>query len=288
MAYRKIVLPLTGGPRDEPALACAFEVAKLFNSHVTAVFVKPDATEVLPYLGEGISSGVVQEILDASAQAAAKAGEHARASLVRLAAVHGFKVSDGAGPTGSFSCSFALRQGFYGDVLYEEALLSDLAIFDGPTVADQPALREALETVLLSARRPILLLPDRHWTPLGAKAAIGWDGGLAAAHAVTAAMPWLTRARAVEILQVSSGQIDTALMDRLRDYLRLNGVEAVEHGVQPGAVSTGAALIDAVQRCGADLLVMGGYGHSRWREMVLGGVTRHVLANVPMPVFMAH
>ena len=70
---------------------------------------------------------------------------------------------------------------------------------------------------------------------VGTKVAIGWDGGAAAAHAIAAAIPLLARAEAIEILNVTSGPIDTVQMARLRDYLRLHGLAAVEHGIKGGS-----------------------------------------------------
>jgi len=65
-------------------------------------------------------------------------------------------------------------------------------------------------------------------------------------------------------------------------------LSATEHGINPGSQDTGSALLDTAVRAEAGLLVMGGYGHSRLREMVMGGVTRHVLTHATLPVFMAH
>jgi nucleotide-binding universal stress UspA family protein len=288
MAYRKIVVPVTGAERDSFAVKATLDIAKTFDSWTTALFVKPDASEVLPYLGEGISAGVVQEILDASAEAAQKSSKAAKATVMAVAAEVGVPFQDGAPAGGNASISFRMRQGSLGDVFFEEAGLSDLFVFDGALLPEMPNMRDALETVLLSARRPVLLAPAQRWGHVGAKIAVAWDGGLAASHAVTCAMPFLKRARGVEILSVGSASVTTAEMDRLRDYLRVQGVSAIEHSLAPGDLGTGAAIVDAAQRAGADLLVMGGYGHSRLRELILGGVTRHVLNHVSMPIFMAH
>jgi nucleotide-binding universal stress UspA family protein len=184
--------------------------------------------------------------------------------------------------------SFHVRDGHLPEVIAEEARLSDLVVFDVPAEAKDVTLRDMLESALLNGRKPMLLVPHRSVKIVGAKAAIGWDGGAAAAHAISAALPLLSRAEAIEILNVTTGPIDTVQMDRLRDYLRLHGLSAVEHGINPGSHGTASALIDAAQRAGAGLLVVGGYGHSRLRELVLGGVTRHVFANVTMPILMAH
>jgi len=285
VSYRKILVPLTGGARDSHVLNAAFEVAKAFGSHVSGLYVRPDPSEVLPYLGEGISANVVQEIMEASREATNRAVAVARGTFDRLAKAAGAPVHQAAQP--GIGASFFVRDGLSDAVLTEEARLSDLVVFDTPAEKDM-TLRTAMESVLINGRKPLLLVPHRAVTIVGAKVAIGWDGGAAAAHAIAAAIPLMARAQAIEILNVTSGPIDTVQMDRLRDYLRLHGLAPVEHGINPGAQGTASTLIDAAQRTGAGLLVIGGYGHSRLRELVLGGVTRHVFANVTMPILMAH
>ncbi|NOT42287.1 MAG: universal stress protein [Alphaproteobacteria bacterium] len=288
MAYRKILVPLTGAVRDAHVLAAAFEVAKAFGSHVAGVFVRPDPSEVLPYLGEGVSAGVVQEIMDASRASANRAAAAARATLDEAARKAGAATFDIAQAGTGVGVSFHVRDGLSEDVVAQEARLSDLVVFDTPADAKDVTTRAMLESALLNGRKPLLLVPHKPSKIVGAKAAIGWDGGAAAAHAVSAAIPLLSRAEAIEILNVTSGPLDVMQMDRLRDYLRLQGLTAAEHGINPGSQGTATALIDGAMRAGAGLLVIGGYGHSRLREFVLGGVTRHVFANVTMPILMAH
>jgi nucleotide-binding universal stress UspA family protein len=277
-----------GAARDASVLAAAFDVAKAFGSHVAGVFVRPDASEVLPYLGEGVSAGVIQEIMDASREAANHAAASARASLDEAARKAGAATLDVAQAGEGVGASFHVRDGVSEEVIAQEARLSDLVVFDVPADSKDVAIRAMLESALLNGRKPMLIVPHKSASIVGAKAVIGWDGGAAAAHAISAAIPLLARAQAIEILNVTSGPIDTVQMDRLRDYLRLHGLSAAEHGINPGSQGTATALIDGATRAGAGLLVIGGYGHSRLRELVLGGVTRHVFANVTMPILMAH
>lgn len=288
MAYRRILVPLMGAARDASVLAAAFDVAKAFGSHVAGVFVRPDASEVLPYLGEGVSAGVIQEIMDASRDAANRAAASARASLDEAARKAGAATLDVAQAGEGVGASFHVRDGVSEEVIAQEARLSDLVVFDVPADSKDVAIRAMLESALLNGRKPMLIVPHKSASIVGAKAVIGWDGGAAAAHAISAAIPLLARAQAIEILNVTSGPIDIVQMDRLRDYLRLHGLSAAEHGINPGSQGTATALIDGATRAGAGLLVIGGYGHSRLRELVLGGVTRHVFANVTMPILMAH
>jgi nucleotide-binding universal stress UspA family protein len=286
MAYRKILVPLLGTARDAHVLRAAFDIAKAFGSHVAGVYVRPDPAEILPYLGEGISAGVIQEIMDASRDAAKHAAAGARATLDAAAKDAGAAVHQPAGA--GLGASFHVREGMAEEVVTEEARLSDLVVFDVPVDCKDVSLRATMEQTLLNGRKPLILVPHKAAKIVGGKIGIGWDGGAAAAHAVSSAIPFLARASSVEIFNVTTGPIDTVAMDRLRDYLRLHGLSAVEHGINPGSQQTAAALIDGAQRAGVELLVIGGYGHSRLREMVLGGVTRHVFANVSMPIFIAH
>jgi nucleotide-binding universal stress UspA family protein len=284
MAYRKLLVPLNGTERDNQVLAAAFEIAKPAQAHVTGIYVRPDAAEVLPYLGEGISASVLQEIMDAARAAAARSAAAARGSLDQFAKKNGAAM---AGATG-LSASFCLRDGSMDVVISEEARLSDLVIFPLPGSEGHAALRQAIETTLMHGRSPVLLVPQTPAGVHGTKAVVAWDGSATAARAVAAAIPLLKAASAIEIVSISTGSIQTAEMDRLRDYLRLHGLTATEHGVNPGGQPTGAVLMDVARRAGAGVVVLGGYGHSRWRELVLGGVTRHVLSEATMPVFMAH
>ena len=288
MAYRKILVPLTGATRDVSVLTAAFEVAKAFGCHVAGLFIRPDPSEVLPYLGEGISAGVIQEIMDASRASTSRAARVAQGALEKAAGEAGAQMFDIAQAANGVGASFHLRDGLAREIIAEEAQLSDLVVFDVPAVSKDVSSREMLESALLNGRKPMLLVPHQPAKIVGAKVAIGWDGGATAAHAISAAVPLLSRAPGIEILNVTTGPIDIAKLDRLREYLRLHGLSAVEHGINPGSQGTATALIDAAQRTGAGLLVIGGYGHSRLRELVLGGVTRHVFANVTMPIFMAH
>jgi len=287
MAYRKILVPLVGTARDAVVLRHGFEFAKTFASHVAALFIRPDPAEVIPYLGDGISASVVQEVIDAS-RAAAKTASAAAKSAFEHASKEAGLALEPTGRSSGLGGSYATREGVIDDVVAQEARLSDLVLFDCPAEAQEMGLRAALEAALINGGKPVMLVPRNVAKIAGAKIAIGWDGGAAAAHAISAAIPLLKRAESIEILNVSSGPIDTVSLDRLRDYLSLHGLEAVEHGINPGSGGTAVTLIDAAQRTGAGLLVMGGYEHSRLREIALGGVTRHILANATMPVFLAH
>ncbi len=139
--------------------------------------------------------------------------------------------------------------------------------------------------------RPVLVAPpSAPGAPggLGRKVAISWNGSAQAARAVSAALPLITRADGVVILTVESDRTSASAAPELANYLAWRGVSAETKIFAPANRAVGAALLKECADAGADLLVMGAYTHSRMRQLILGGVTRHVLAEATVPLFMAH
>jgi len=288
MTLRKILVPLTGGERDKSALRTAFTVASQHKSYVEGLFVRPDPSEALPFMGEGVSGTVIQDIINSSKEAAGQAGEAAHQTLTALADEAGItEVKSPRGP--AETCArFVEATGAFEDVVSARARLSDLVIFLAGADERGAGVSEGLQACLMDAGRPILLAPEAAPKTVGGKIVIGWDGGVEAAHAITAAKPFLMHASAVEILNVSKGDLDPALADMLSDYLALHGVESNEHLIDPASRPVGEVLLEEAERGGCDLLVMGGYGHSRLRELLLGGVTRFIISHATVPVLLAH
>jgi nucleotide-binding universal stress UspA family protein len=105
---------------------------------------------------------------------------------------------------------------------------------------------------------------------------------------MSAAIPYLQRAESVEVLSVQRAPLKADATEGVREYLKLHGVHSTERIIDAGSKRIGQALLDAAKEGGADLLVVGGYGRGRLRESLIGGVTRHVIAQAGIAVFMVH
>jgi len=117
---------------------------------------------------------------------------------------------------------------------------------------------------------------------------VAWDGSAPAARALGDAMPMLARARRVEVVVVDDGPDgDTIPGSDAQRHLKRHGIEAGLRRLT-GTRDVADTLLSQASDTGADLLVMGGYGHSRFREFILGGATEGVLASMTLPVLMAH
>lgn len=287
MAIRKILAPLTGGERDRVVLASAFAAAKPFAAHVVALFVRPDPAEAMPFFGEGVSAVVVQEIVDVAKSAADKAAETARATLRSISEEAGVVLLAKPTRTDSVSASFRDVQGNFSDCVTKCARLSDLVAFGPLREEEKPGLTEAFETTLLETGRPLLLsafAPPLHFFE---KIALAWDGSLASAHAVGASMPFLRHASEIEVLSVQRGATPNPNAD-LHEYLALHGLRCTDRIVETQSKPVGQLLLDTAVADGVGLLVLGGYGHSRLRQLFVGGITRHVVSHATVPLFLVH
>jgi len=174
-----------------------------------------------------------------------------------------------------------------------QARYADLVVL-GQAAADDDnegsLLPDLPDYVLLNCGRPVLLVPRTGRFPtIGKRVMVAWNGSVEAAKAVTAALPLLRGAEQVT-LAVLGNSADTLGESPGADialYLARHGVN-VEVLRRPEAADPGKAILSLAADFNVDLLVMGAYGHSRFREMMLGGATRTILATATLPVLMAH
>jgi nucleotide-binding universal stress UspA family protein len=180
------------------------------------------------------------------------------------------------------------------DAFAQQALYADLLVLgqhERTDAAGSGVPADFVESVLAASGRPAVVLPFIGASAMvGDTVAIAWKPTAEAMRAVVAALPFLQQARRVHVLtwgDAPEQAIGGARLD-LASWLHAHGVDATWHRGGPEPERIGELLLSRVFDLGADLLVMGCYGHSRAREWILGGVTRTVLASMTLPVLMAH
>lgn len=286
MPIRKVLVPVHGTESDKPVLNAALLVAKKFGAQAKVLFVRPDPSEALPYLGDGVSGQVIEDLLQAAKEGSDAAVAAAKRSMESEASAAGLPVLTDTGTLPS--ARFGEATGRRDLVVAEESRLSDLVMFSGSEIEDGIAGGDALEGALMSADRPVLIAPKSAAASIGDNILIGWDGSLQASAAVTAAIPFIEKAAKVTILCIDEGDDDGVPNSVLENYLALHGATVNFRFVKADGRAVGEVLLEEAASAGADLLVMGGYGHSRLREFLFGGATQHVRAHTSVPVLMAH
>lgn len=280
---RVILVPLSGEAYDRAALDAAYRVAQPFRSHIVGMFVRPGPLDEL-----GIFEGIPAEMVDRVTRAA-KTSSDQRAKLARQAFDEARAAADAAladRPTGTDTVTARWHQitGADDEILIGHGRLADLIVFAGVRLAEQ---EKRFAAILLGAARPILLVPDQPNETRMGTIVLAWNGSAESTHALSGALPLLLNAERVHVLTAATPRIQVGSGEALADYLGWHGVISEVHPLYPDA-EVGEALLAQAKDLEADLLVMGGYGRSRFRELVFGGVTRHVLTDHDLPVLIAH
>jgi nucleotide-binding universal stress UspA family protein len=299
MAMKTILVPIPDTAVDTAAIEIALMVAKAVTGHVEGLYIETPASITLRTgrLGGyeatrevGLAQGAqrAQEEFARAAEARERAAEQAQAEFQRICVAQGVPVCapDASDPVPS--ASWRQTEGSYASAVTMRAPAYDLMVVPNPSTTT-PA-REIAEHTLLETGRPVLLSPARPEPDPSSSAMIAWSPSLQTWRAVAAAVPLMATARQVEI--VSVGEDEAAVAESRADvirYLGWHGITATARQVKPLSRNIGDTLLHEASEAGIGMLVMGAYSHSRVRELLLGGVTRHVLSNVAVtPVFMAH
>jgi nucleotide-binding universal stress UspA family protein len=288
---KTVLAPATGGDSDAATLASALTIAREFGAHVDVLHVRIDAAATALAMTMDAGSGAFTAGLIGQLEAEAREREAKAADgFRRFCADAGLAVADTPTTGGSSgpSAAWHVETGDEARWIATYGLTADLII--APRRRDSFGDRAVVESALFGSGKPLLIPADATIAPppSSARIAIGWKATPQAARAVELALPFLARAKEIVVLTV--GEQGEEQPDRIACLLRQlawHGLVASSAPLAPGPNGAAATLLSAA--CGrADLLVMGGYGHSRVREWVFGGFTQTVLADAPLPVLIAH
>lgn len=287
MALKDLLVCLDASDRSAVRLRLALDLARRNGSCITALYIRgwSDAQlthrQTAEFAGRSLTD--VQALDDDVEAAIDRAARAQRQELEQLAARHGLVAEwrnlDGDPQT----------------ALPQQARYADLCIMDLNTPAQgSPEGYRFSENMPFVAGRPVLFIPGgEDGGTLGRHVAIAWNSSRAAARAIGDALPLLERAEATTILAVNPADYieahDAPSLQRLIEHLHRHGVQPKTIQAEHVASERIAGELQSLARdAGADLLIAGAYGHSRLREMLLGGVTRDLLARAQMPVMMSH
>jgi nucleotide-binding universal stress UspA family protein len=277
MSYKTILVHADLSPHAPARIRFAAALANAHGAHLLGVATTGVSRFMSADSGLDIEHAVVAGYLD-------RMQEQARQALVQYEAL--------ARECGAGSWEGRLVADDPEGALVLLSRFADLLVLSqtDPGNAVAGAVRDLPEYVILNAARPVLLLPYAGALgKLDGKALVAWDGSLEASRALGQALPLLRNASDVLVAEFNAtaerGQREQA--DDLGAWLARQGVRArVE--AQHAAIDAGNALLSLAADRQAGMLVMGAYGHTRFRELVLGGVTRTVLKSMTAPVLMAH
>lgn len=280
MSYKNILVHLDRGARCGERLEIALNISQSLNAHCVGLFAL-SAARIPSYAKVEAGSIVAEAEARFRGEAAAAAEAVFRGALART----GYALAEWR----------ATNRDALGAVLLS-ARYSDLVVVgqrDAEADDETGVTPEFVDELVLAAGRPVLAIPYAGRFPtIGKNVLIAWNAGREAARAVSDALPLLQKASSVQVVAFDPGKGGADHGDvpgaDIGLFLARHGVK-VQVAQQNGAgLDIGAQILSRAADVGADLIVMGAYGHSRMRELVLGGATRTLLESMTVPVLMSH
>lgn len=288
-SLRVVLVPLFGSGIDAPCLDAALTIADRFGAHVQGLFVRIDPLDAIPVIGEGVSPAVIEQLTQAAAAEMERQSKAARAAFEAGCGKRRVRLIEVPDELGKASAGWTELIGRRDELIARKARVSDLTVLHRPDAETPLELRSVLEATLLGAGRPLLIMPPGGQVASDQTIAIAWNGSTEAARAVAGALPFLDSARMVYVLTAETWRTTGDVGLDLVAYLGWRGIACQPRAVTAGDNEpVGAALVRTATEVGAELMVMGGYGRARLSELVLGGVTRHVLSAAELPLLLGH
>ncbi len=286
MTIKNIFVPTVGPESSGEALETSLFLSRLFGAHVDVLFIKEYLDRVLPTAAEGLAPSVAEEIEVIFRRDRENMEKLSRQKFDGLLDLHRIDLRENSLPMDQPSASWKVANGSARTEIVRRGAAYDLIVVGRP--ANDAAFDPLVEAALFGTGRPVLVAPPEPPETIGERVMIGWNKGVQSARAVQCAMPFLRVAGQVSIFMVVTGAKEGPSPHDIARLLKWHDIDSQVDGVQPDHRNVGEILLSQADSWGADLLVMGAFSHSKLREMILGGVTKHVLAHAEVPVLMVH
>jgi nucleotide-binding universal stress UspA family protein len=275
--FKDIIVNLSAGKSGKIVGNYAISIASRLEAHITGIAIAfvPDIKRAgMAYLSvekiealQRDNEATAEAIVEWFTAATASAGVSAKKRVLRA------NMSNAADQFGRIARRF------------------DLAIVGQVEPDGSPVQAMVSESTLFESGRPMIIVPYVQMAPLKLdRIMVCWDGSRPAARAIADAMPFLKRAKNIEVVSVTSerGKQDEIEGADMGHHLARHGFKVEVTRIMRGELDVEDVLLSHAADSDADFMVMGGYGHSRLREFVLGGVTRSILRTMTVPTLMSH
>ncbi len=278
MPYKTILVHVDNGARAPVRIGVACQLARRFDAHLVGLHALT-VVKLPGYARVAVEGGA--QLGEYQAKLAAETARQAKQVFER-----------GVSAAGLTKSEWRESRDDAADVVPLHTRYADIVVIGQPNEADASGVEpDFAERLLLSAGRPIVLVPYAgNFTDIGKRALVAWNASREAARAVTDSIPLLREAQGVHVVAFNP---DAAALGEVPGadiglYLARHGIKVNVSQQTAGDVDVGNQLLSRAADLDADLIVMGGYGHSRLKELVLGGVTRTLLESMTAPVLMSH
>ncbi|MEH6402174.1 MAG: universal stress protein [Sneathiella sp.] len=274
MSIKTILLHLTNDDRLNVRIDVALNIATEHNAHIRALYVVTPATPPTSFMGY-----IPPEFVERTRGIEAENAKAASATLKEEAAKR------------NISVTVIKEEGYAAEIINKHALAADLVIIGQVDPEDDKTAQYQYlaDEMVIGCPCPIFAVPYAgNFTEFGSHILVGWNNTREAGRALKGAMPFMKKAKKVTLLSINPTEDQNHENEAALRHLERHGVNAVVKVGHWRDVDVGNALLDSLVDLNADMLVMGAYGHSRIREMILGGATKEILGHMTAPVLFSH
>ncbi len=283
---RTILAHLEISPSLDSVLECARLVAERFASYIEGYHMRPGQPDLIAAGADGFVAAAPDLVAGFEREARERA-EQARQRFEAFRRRHELprpEEAEPGRPCADWRVETATGQGAIGS----RGRVFDLIVVGRPLPEQVTPSMASLEAALFESGRPLLVAPPTPPEALGERVVVAWNGSTETARTVAFAMPFLKRAASVAVLQVEDGMVPGPEAEDLAANLRRHGIAVEVRHARRGGRSAGEAMLAETAALGGDLMIKGAYTQSRFRQMIFGGATSHILARAELPVLMAN
>jgi nucleotide-binding universal stress UspA family protein len=276
MKLVRILLPID---QKGTTLACrqaAFALAEKFGVRLEVLHLCAAPWQRLPYSTE-LSPFYSQDLIDIGREQVTAEQAEAKTWFDQATAAHP-----------AVKAEFLPMEGVFTPIAACRARVADFSVLPSIGAFDNAFWAAVREGALFQSGRPVLITPETETAKIGDTVIVAWKDGIEATRAVAAAAPFLAGAKRIVLVTVQEGEHQDPSLAAMADYLALAGLGVDTETLALQTDNAGDALLEEAAKHQNPLLVMGAYGHWRWREWVFGGVTQRVLSTTTVPVLMIH
>lgn len=269
---RDIVVHIPVDRSAQPVIDCAVSMGGIFDAHLDGIACVYPTFDPVTVLEVSIAA------THSNMESAASALDQFEIAARRFGISHGVRCISNVSHAGT-------------PILTKISRLYDLSIVAQPDYSEPSQGDQLPEAILFNSGRPMLMVPYIHAGPLKLdRVLICWDGGRPASRAIHDAMPFLHRAKAIDVVAVNedNATVDEASSEALQTHLARHDLSADVHRIATNTGNIFNAILSLAADKDTDLIVMGGYGHSKLRESIMGGVTRGMFESLTVPALISH
>jgi nucleotide-binding universal stress UspA family protein len=274
MALRDILIHVDSSQQSQRRVNAAINLAAAHHAHLVGLYVVS-----YPYIPSHIRAQISQEFTEQQQEAVRQAAVKAETDFTERVTRAGIKAE------------WRCLEGDPVTVLARYSRYVDIAVVGQPDSKESETESDAVmaDKLILSVGRPVLVIPNVGEYPvIGERILVAWDASRHATRALHDAMAFMLSAKHVSVVTVNPKRVEKESSADICLHLARHGVKAEAAQISASDIDAGDALLARAADQGTDLFVMGAYGHARWREIVLGGVTRYMLEYMTMPVLLSH